>query len=115
MITEEAFKTIYDDFLESGLSIRSYCSNQGMNEAKFYYWQRKMKHQLPGQQGFVPLLFEKDRFDPRPTKSVSRRALPAAGSTREAFFEITYPNWVLLKLGEDADLEMIRSLLLLAR
>jgi hypothetical protein len=115
MVTENTFKAIYDDFLESGLSVRSYCTNQGMNEAKFYYWQRKLKHQLPGQKGFVPLIFEKDRFDPLPTKSMSRRALPEAGATKGAFFEITYPNGVMLKLGGDADLEMIRSLLLLAR
>jgi len=43
MITEQAFKTIYDDFLESGLSVRSYCTNQGMSEAKFYYWQKKLR------------------------------------------------------------------------
>lgn len=115
MITEQAFKTIYEDFLESGLSIRSYCSNQGMNEAKFYYWQRKLKSQLPGQKGFIPLIFEKDRFDPRPTKPVSRRALPEADTAKGAFFEITYPNGVMLRLGEEADLEMIRSLLLMAR
>ena len=115
MITEQAFKAIYDDFLESGLSIRSYCSNQGMSEAKFYYWQKKMKGQLPGQEGFVPLIFENNHFNPRPTKSISRRALPEAGSAKGAFCEITYPNGVMLKLGGDADLEMIRSLLLLAR
>ncbi|MDD2391231.1 MAG: hypothetical protein PHP23_16085 [Desulfobacterales bacterium] len=115
MITEQAFMTIYDDFLESGLSVRSYCTNQGMNEAKFFYWQRKLKNKLPGQKGFVPLVFENDRFDPRPTKSMSRHAFPEAGTTKGSFFEITYPNGVMLKLSEDADLEMIRSLLLLAR
>jgi hypothetical protein len=115
MITEQAFKAIYDDFLESGLSVRSYCSNQGMNEAKFFYWQRKLKNQLPGQTGFVPLVFEKDRFDPRPTKSVSRRTLTEPGTGKGSFYEITYPNGVMLKLREDADLELIRCLLLLAR
>lgn len=115
MITEQAFMTIYDDFLESGLSVRSYCTNQGMNEAKFYYWQRKLKNQLPGQQGFVPLIFEKDRFDPRPTKAVSRRALPETGTLKETFYEITYPNGTQLKLGGNADLELIRSLLMLTR
>jgi len=115
MITEQAFLTIYDDFQESGLSVRSYCTNQGMNEAKFYYWQRKLRNQLPGRKGFVPLVFDKDRFDPRPTKPLSRRALPEVRTAKGAFFEITYPNGVMLKLGEDADLEMLRSLLLLAR
>jgi len=115
MITEQAFKTIYDDFLESGLSVRSYCTNQGMSEAKFYYWQKKMKSQLPGQEGFVPLVFENNHFNSRPTQSISRRALPEAGTANGAIYEITYPNGVMIKLGSNADLEMIRSLLLLTR
>ncbi len=115
MITEQAFMTIYEDFLESGLSIRSYCSNQGMNEAKFYYWQRKLKNQLPGKKEFVPLLFEGNRFNPHPTKSRSRRALPAGDAEKGRFLEITYPNGVMLRLGEEAELEMIRSLLMLTR
>ena len=115
MITKQTFKAIYDDFLESGLSVRSYCTNQGMSEAKFYYWQKKMKDQLPGQEGFVPLVFENNHFNPRPTKSISRRTLPEAGTVHGALYEITYPNGVMLKLGGDADIEMIRSLLLLTR
>jgi len=86
-----------------------------MSEAKFFYWQKKIKGQLPGQEGFVPLVFENNHFNPRPTKPVSRRALPESVTAKEAFCEITYPNGVMLKLGVDADLEMIRSLLLLAR
>jgi hypothetical protein len=115
MVTTQAFKAIYDDFLESGLSVRSYCSNQEMNEAKFYYWQRKLKNQLPGQRGFVPLVFDKDRFDQRPHKPSSRTALPESFPEKGTFCEITYPNGVILKLHGDADLETVRSFLLLAR
>jgi hypothetical protein len=49
MLNEKKFREIYSGFLESGLTIRDYCTNQQMNEAKFYYWQNKLKGQLPAQ------------------------------------------------------------------
>ncbi|MFA6484299.1 MAG: IS66 family insertion sequence element accessory protein TnpB [Bacteroidales bacterium] len=115
MLTEKSFKAIYDDFLESGLTIRSYCSNQRMNEAKFFYWRRRLNNQLPVRTGFVPLVIDKNPFDQRPPKPISRAGQPEAFPAKVTFFEITYPNGVRLKLHGDADLEMVRSLLLLAR
>lgn len=37
MLNEKAFWVIYDDFLNSGLTIQDYCLNQKMNEAKVFY------------------------------------------------------------------------------
>lgn len=115
MLNEQAFKAIYDDFLESGLSIRSYCSNQRMNEAKFFYWQRRLKNQLPVRRGFVPIAFDHHRFDPQPSKPSTRAGIPEASPDKGALCEITYPNGVTLKLHGDTDLEKLRSLLFLAR
>jgi hypothetical protein len=61
MLNEKAFRAIYDDFLDSGLTIRDYCLNQKMNEAKFFYWQNKLKGLLPTKRGFVPVIFNKDQ------------------------------------------------------
>jgi hypothetical protein len=38
MLNPEKFWSIYADYLESGLTVRAYCANHRMNEAKFYYW-----------------------------------------------------------------------------
>ena len=51
MLNEKKFRDIYSGFLESGLTIRDYCANHQMNEAKFYYWQNKLKGQLFAQKG----------------------------------------------------------------
>lgn len=114
MLNEKTFKSIYEDFLESGLSIRSYCSNQCINEAKFYYWQRRLKSQLPPRKGFVPIVFEKgglaERFPLAPSRPGHAETASGNGSS---FCEITYPNGVTLKLHGGADLETLRSLLLL--
>ena len=29
---------------ESGLTIRSWCANNGINEKTYYYWQKKLRH-----------------------------------------------------------------------
>lgn len=94
MLNEKTFKAIYDDFLESGLSVRSYCLNQSINEAKFYYWQRRLKNLLPPRKGFVPLLIEKDRFTERLCLRSSMLGQPEAGPEKGATCEISYPSWV---------------------
>jgi hypothetical protein len=58
MFNEKKFRAIYDEYLSSGLTIRDFCINHQMNEAKFYYWQHKLKGQLPAKLGFVPMVFE---------------------------------------------------------
>ena len=46
MLNEKKFRAIYEDYLASGLSIRDYCANQRIGEAKFFYWQNKLEGQL---------------------------------------------------------------------
>jgi hypothetical protein len=48
MLNEKKFRSIYDEFLTSGLTIRDFCANQQMNGAKFYYWQNKLNPILTG-------------------------------------------------------------------
>ena len=55
MLNEKKFRAIYDDYLVSGLTIRDYCLNQNMGEAKFFYWQKKLRGLLPPKNGFVLL------------------------------------------------------------
>ncbi|MFA6335954.1 MAG: IS66 family insertion sequence element accessory protein TnpB [Bacteroidales bacterium] len=115
MLNENKFREIYDDYLESGLTIRDYCSNQRMGEAKFYYWQHRLKGLLPPKRGFVPVVFEKDRFVQPVNNPVSLHDQQVATNPvpKPISCEISYPNGVSLKLNGSADLEMIRSLLLL--
>jgi hypothetical protein len=40
---------------ESGLSIRSFCSNEGIAPSTFYFWQKKIRKEASGER-FIPLL-----------------------------------------------------------
>jgi hypothetical protein len=120
MYNEKKFRAIYDGFLGSGLTIRDFCANQHMNEAKFYYWQNKLKGQLPPKSGFVPVVFEnggqaRPSRVPAPVQSQSALFSNPEATTQTISCEISYPNGVLVKLNGVPDAHMLKSLLVLTR
>lgn len=118
MLNARQFKDIYNEFLESGLTIRGYCDNQHITESKFYYWQNKLKKELAPKKGFVPVVFENEQqarssHVPTPTQNRTKTFSNQAVANHAVSCEITYPNGVCLKLNGLMDPEMLRSLLLL--
>jgi len=120
MLNEKKFRVIYDEFLGSGLTIRDFCANHQMNEAKFYYWQNKLKSQLPPKSGFVPVVFENGKTDRSSRVPASVQPQSAIFSTPGVVIptiscEISYPNGVSVKLNGLSDPQMLQSLLVLSR
>ena len=107
MFNEKKFQAIYDEFLSSGLTIRDFCANQQINEAKFYYWQNKLKGKLPHKRGFVPVVFENGKHLPS-------NQVPVRNNQESFSCEISYPNGVSVKLSGLPDVQVLQSLLLLA-
>jgi len=106
MYNEKKFRAIYDEFIASGLTIRDFCANQHMNEAKFYYWQNKLKGKLPPKRGFVPVVFENGNHLPS-------NQVPVRNNQESFSCEISYPNGVSVKLNGLPDVQVLQSLLLL--
>ena len=118
MLNEKQFRVIYSEFLESGLTIRDFCANQQMIEAKFYYWQNKLKGVLPPKRGFVPVIFENGRQISQvssPLQNLSESCSQPAVSNKTISCEINYPNGVSVKLNGLPDTQMLKSLLVLTR
>ena len=117
MFNDKQFRVIYADYLKSGLTIRDYCANQQMNEAKFYYWQHKLKGQLPQKKGgFVPVVFDPEQQDKSlPVKDRQGFFPNPAPADKTVSCEISYPNGVSVKLNGFIEPEMLRSLLVLTR
>jgi hypothetical protein len=116
MLNEKEFRAIYDDYLASGLTIRDFCINQQMNEAKFFYWKNKLKDHLPPKRGFVPLLFDHGkqvRQVPAPLPGKPDTGSFQGVATREISCEILLPNGVCIKLNGSLDSELLRSLMVL--
>lgn len=117
MLNEKKFMALYDEFLSSGLSVKDYCLNQHMSEAKFYYWQNKLKKQLPPKSGFVPVVFDNRGDIPTRRTPLINHPLVAKKSDTPApgvFCEITYPGGVSVKLSAVPDLHLVQPLILLA-
>lgn len=120
MLNEKKFREIYNDFLNSGLTIRDFCTNQYLTESKFFYWQKKLSGLLPPKRGFVPIIFGKDQQPQSPQVPVPVQNRPEvffnpAEANKTISCEISYPNGVYVKLNGGADVEMLRSLILLTR
>jgi hypothetical protein len=118
MLNEKGFLSIYEELLGSGLTIRDFCANHHMNEAKFYYWKNKLKAQLPPKNGFVPVVFENGQQARLSRVPASVQSQLESFSTSEATFqtfscEISYPNGVSVKLNSLPDVKVLQSLLVL--
>jgi transposase-like protein len=89
---------------ESGLSIKSFCSNEGIAPSTFYYWQKKLRKEVSG-----------DRFIPLLVRAPGSAACPAPGQQSvpgmdNTALEITYRNGTTLRIRQTLDLAGLRSL-----
>lgn len=112
MLNEKKFKEIYDQYRESGLTVRDFCLNQGIAEAKFYYWQHKLRNNLTTSGEFVPLVLEQryQGVDFSVAKKENSAVLTESCNTDIAC-EIAYPNGTILKLKGQLNPDLLRSLI----
>ncbi len=116
MLNENKFREIYEGFVTSGLTAKDYCSNLGLAEGTFYYWQNKLKNTLPPKNGFVPVVLKTERneasiSDNRKKQYLINSKQPPELVNKTGLLEISYPNGVRVKLDNGADLETLRSLI----
>ena len=117
MWSEKKFRELYAYWLSSGLSISSFCSNEGINENRFYYWRNKLRHSLPSSSSgeFIPISIDHpgELSSPVTVPNNPLSGIPVRGD--HSFCEITYPNGTKLKLNEQPNIEVLQSLILLHR
>ena len=91
--SSQQMQVLIDKFNRSNVSKKQFCHQEGIPISVFYYWQKKFKQtdQSSGK-GFLPV-----EVNHKPTIQSS--------------VEISFPNGVVVRLEEDSDIEMIRSLI----
>jgi hypothetical protein len=106
MTTISKFARLIARQKESGLSVRSFCSNEGIAPSTFYYWQKKIRKQSGGER-FIPLVVKSPvaTFDPPNQRE------PIQRQGGDMFLEITYPNGIRLKIKNEMDLSGLRALI----
>jgi hypothetical protein len=89
---------------ESGISIKSFCSNEGIAPSTFYYWQKKLRKDDTGRR-FIPLLVRAPGSAACP--ATGQQSVPGMDNTT---LEITYRNGTTLRISQSLDLAGLRSL-----
>ena len=87
---QEMFRLV-ETALGSGFSNKTFCEQQGIDQANFYYWKKKYQQTR---------LEYQDKF-------ISLQAPPTNCRTNE--LEICYPNGVRLRLPLGMELSVVRS------
>ena len=110
----DEFRKIYEEWKVSNLSVRSFCITMGLNESHFYYWKRKLETpSLPSPCSFIPVQMKSctDGTIAFSHTSEQKSSVPDAGN--RDFCEIVYPNGVILRVGANLTLDMLRTLIAL--
>lgn len=107
------FESIYSRYESSGLKVRDFCANEVINEAKFYYWQKKLRELNLPIQGFVPILM--DSQPPSSGLSCTTNAVPAHSVIVPPEYEILYPCGTTLRVKGAVNAELLKVLIQLTR
>ena len=110
-MTDASFQELLNRRKESGLTIRDFCSNEGISESIYYYWLRKHNHRADQPKEFIPLLVN----HPFPLQKGNPQSRPVpVGSTthqpEDILFEFAFPNGTRLTLRNPVDLSFLQAI-----
>ena len=113
MLTESKFLELYHRQKESGLSVKDFCSNEGIKESTFYYWRKKLAKQ--GRiKNFIPLVVKNSTPLVKPGYSNgSLQTGNPEGINGDFLLELVYTNGTKLRVKNDIDLVHLRTLITL--
>ena len=105
MQKEHRFQELIKHQQESGLSIKEFCSNQGIAPATFHYWKKKL--QSKQHNGiFIPMVVSSPTNNhPKGSVCLEKPAVT------ESSIELFYPNGTILRVKQDLDLPHLRALI----
>lgn len=115
MWTINDFKPIYQEFLESGKTVRQFCAEADIHEGRFYHWQNKLRQEAAaGQNG---------EFMPVSINNRGGKVVLVGGDGRQLNHkriqqptcEICFPNGVTVRINGNIPVEMISGLIMLPR
>ena len=120
MLGESKFLELYRRQQESRLTVKDFCSNEGIAESTFYYWRKKLRKNNVTQ-NFIPLVVKSSQSLSAHSYAKNHRSvqesgeMPArpAGGDEDVLLEVVYPNGIKLRIKKDIDLTHLRALICL--
>ena len=98
--------------MESGLSIREFCKNEGILEGRFHHWKSKLgMGSAPS--SFIPMAFNRQSGSLEIKRNMVSSGKPQPGTPEGSLCEVVYPNGVVLRINTSMSPEALRSLIFL--
>jgi len=113
MLNESRFKELLDCQQASGLSVKDFCCNEGISKSNFYYWRRKLtKQKYP--KNFIPLVIDSSHSVNRQyVKGTQPAQISGQPFEENLCMEIVFPNGTKLRIKNNMDLSLLKSLICL--
>jgi len=105
----KSFEVIYSRYESSGLKVRDFCANEVINEAKFYYWQKKLRQSKLPTKSFVPIVLDSNSAEPGFSR-LTHTDTPASMMLSPEY-EILYPCGAILRVKGTVNPEQLKVLL----
>ena len=111
MLSESKFLELYRRQQESGLTVKDFCTNEGIAQSTYYYWHKKTRNNH-SKQDFIPLVVRSapSHLSANPVKG---HPLVADSEMDDVLLELVYPNGTKLRIKKDLDLTQLRALVCL--
>jgi len=110
-MTESSFQELLIRRKESGLTVRDFCSNEGIHESTYYYWANKLNKKAAQPKEFIPLLVS-NQFPALKKNQLSR--LVPAGSEPDHLgniqMEFVFPNGTRLLVRNQVELALLQTI-----
>ncbi len=112
-MTLTTFKQLYQEYQESSLSVRDFCSNQALSPSTFYYWRKQLGNTAQeAPERFVPLV-----IDSAPTQKTKHNKHVAIATNKtdglsisQAPVELVFPNGTKMVIRENIDLRLLKAI-----
>jgi len=110
-MNDASFRELLNRHKESGLTVRDFCSNEGIPQATYYYWKNKLNKRLVQPTEFIPLLV--GNHLPAQRKDLLLRSNPATPEMHQQEIiplEFVFPNGTRLMIRSQVDPAILQTI-----
>jgi len=109
MINEVLFEELLSRQQESGLSVRDFCSNEGIHPSTFYYWLKKHREKHREKE-FIPLAIQNTFAVQRPGKICTTVNPGTSSADHGTLVEFVFPNGTRVLLKQQPDMALLKAM-----
>lgn len=111
MDKEARYYELIDLQQASGLSVKDFCSNEGIAVSTFYYWNKKRQAQT-SKNDFIPLIISNGHksLTSQSDRKLKHQSFVSSPLTHDVILEVVYPNGTIIRARKDIALAELRAL-----